>query len=137
MLSNFYQAAGDLYSQSIYTANMHSLDHTVPLVRLWGPLWVYSMFGFENLNGYFGNTFHGTRKIVYQMGFQIQLAQTLPDKLLELSKTESLETRTYIESIVNKKRSNMTQIAANCYAIGKTSLHVLTAEEKIYLLLPM
>ena len=54
MLSNFYQRAGDLYNQSIYTINMHSLEHIVAFFKLWGPLWSYSMFGFENLNGYIG-----------------------------------------------------------------------------------
>ena len=34
MLSNFYQAAGDLYCPNIYTSNMHSLEHTVPIVKL-------------------------------------------------------------------------------------------------------
>lgn len=47
MLVSFHKAAGDLYSPNIFTMNMHSLIHTVPLVKLWGPLWVYSMFGFE------------------------------------------------------------------------------------------
>lgn len=66
MLSTFYQAGGDLYSPVIYTANMHLLQHTVPLVKLWGPLWCYSMFGFENLNGVLGTTFHGTSKFMHQ-----------------------------------------------------------------------
>ena len=109
---------------------MHSLAHTVPLVKLWGPLWAYSMFGFENLNGYFESTFHGTHKIVYQMGFHIQLAQTLPDKLSALSQSESPETRAYIENIINKKRANMTKIDAECYAIGKLVAYVLTDEER-------
>lgn len=34
MLCTFYQAGGDLYTMSIYTANMHSLQHMVPLVKL-------------------------------------------------------------------------------------------------------
>ena len=55
MLSTFYQTAGDLYSSSIYTANMHSLEHLVSVVHLCSPIWAYSMFGFENLNGYLGS----------------------------------------------------------------------------------
>ncbi len=35
MLATFYQASGDLYSNRIFTANMHSLIHTVPIVKLW------------------------------------------------------------------------------------------------------
>ena len=124
MLSSFYRAAGDLYSPNIFTVKMHSLIHTVPLVKLWGPLWVCSMFGFENLNGYLGTTFHGTRKIVYQMSFQIQLAQALPDRLRSLTENESPETKAYIESILDKKRVNMTKIDTDCYVIGKLSTHL-------------
>ncbi len=80
MLSTFYQTSRELYSASMYTANMHSLILTVPFVELWGPLWVYSMFGFENLNAYIGTTFHSPRRIIYQMSFYIQLMQTLPKK---------------------------------------------------------
>ena len=93
MLSTCYQRAGDLYNQSIYTINMHSLEHIVAFVKLWGPLWSYSMFGFKNLNGYIGKKYHGTSKIVYQMSFQIQLSQTLPDKRQELNCLESTETK--------------------------------------------
>ena len=82
MLSFFSQLSGELYLPNMYTANMHSLIHTMPFVQLWGPLWGYSMFGFENLNGYLGTTFHGTRIIVFQMSYQIQLLQTVPKNCL-------------------------------------------------------
>ena len=54
MLYCFYNDASQLYERSIYTNNMHSLIHIVPMVELWGPLWGYSMFSFENVNGYLG-----------------------------------------------------------------------------------
>ena len=130
MLSTFYQAAGDLYSLNAYTSNMHLLEHIVPLVRLWGPLWAYSMFSFENLNGYLGSTFHGTNKIVLQMSFQIQLLQTLPVKLRELSETESPATQAYLERVLTKKRANMHKIDDECYTVGKVASHNLTTEEQ-------
>ena len=105
MLSTFYQTAGDLYSLSIYTANTHSLQHLVPFVRLWGPLWIYSMFSFENLNGYLGSMFHGTRKIIFQISFQLQLQKVIPFKLRELSKSETPDTQEYLK-IIDSKRSN-------------------------------
>uniref|UniRef100_A0A1X7VJE6 DUF4218 domain-containing protein n=1 Tax=Amphimedon queenslandica TaxID=400682 RepID=A0A1X7VJE6_AMPQE len=58
----FYQSAVDFYSTNVYTANIHSLAHIVSLVKLWSPLWAYSMFGFENIHGYLGTTFHVTKK---------------------------------------------------------------------------
>ena len=130
MLATFYQNAGDLYTPSVYTINMHSLEHIVAVVRLWGPLWSYSMFTFENLNGYLGKTYHGTYRIVYQMSFQIQLRQTLPDKLKQLSKNESVEVQAYINKILSNNSSSMHQIETNCYAIGTLSMHTLTDEER-------
>lgn len=130
MLSTFYQEAGNLYSCTIYTANMHSLEHIVGMVELWGPLWAYSMFGFENLNGYLGNKYHGTQKIVYQLSFQIQLIQALPDMLQECSSVESPEAQAYIEKTLSRNHNNMQEIYSNCYSIGKVSLHTLTDEEK-------
>ena len=100
MLQTSVQTAGNLYSLSIYTANMHSLVHTVPFVCARGPLWAYSMFGFENLNGYLSKTFHGTRRIIFQISFQIQLLQTLPAKLLSLSKNESPSIQAYVQNLL-------------------------------------
>ena len=129
MLSTFYQTAGDLYSLSIYTANTHSLQHLVPLVRLWGPLWIYSMFSFENLKGYLGSMFHGTRKIIFQISFQLQLQQVIPFKLRELSKSETPDTQEYLKKIIDSKRSNMTKIFDHCYAIEKIASYILIPEQ--------
>ena len=126
LLSTFYESTGRLYSDSIYTANMHSLIHTVPLVQLWGPLWAYSMFGFENLNGYISTTFHGTQRIVFQISFNIQLLQTLPDKLEELSASES--TQEYIKNLFSNNK-NMLEIGEHTYALGKIRSHQLTTDE--------
>lgn len=126
MLSSFYQAAGDLYLPNSFTLNMHSLVHTVPIVKLWGPLWAYLMFSFENLNGYLATTFHGTRTIVYQMTSQIQLAQILPDKRRELCDDESPETKAYVH-MLDKKRKNMMKIEDGTYVVGKLSTPNCTA----------
>lgn len=128
MLNIFYEAAGNLYGRNIYTANMHSLVHTVPLAKLWGPLWSYSMFGFENLNGYIGTAFHGTRRIVFQMSLNIQLLQTLPNKLMELSRNESSQTQEYVKSMFNRY-NNMVDIGYQCHALGKMKLHSFTSSE--------
>ena len=63
------------------------------------------------------------------MTFFIQLKQTLPGKLQELSTMESTETKTYINSTINKQKKNMHKISDGFYVIGKMSLHVLTANE--------
>jgi len=52
LLHCFYIHMPELYSELSCTLNMHNLIHLVPLVRRWGPLWAYSCFGFENINGH-------------------------------------------------------------------------------------
>lgn len=133
MLSTFYQEAGNLYSLSINTANLHSLEHMVGIVELWGPIWAYSMFGFENLNGYLSDTFHGTRSILLQMSFNIQLAQLLPDKLRQLSQRESRETKAYLEKLLSNRKSSMHQIDICDLLMTKSQLssgyHLVTNEK--------
>ena len=104
------------------------------MVKVWGPLWCYSMFGFENINGYLGRTYHGTRHITSQMSFNIQLQQSLPHKLKELCKDESDSTRLYLESLVQDKRIGMQRIGVNCYSVGKVCSDQLTEKEKHALL---
>ena len=48
MLIDFCLLLPDLYGESSCTANAHSLLHLAKYVRLWGPLWTHSLFGFEN-----------------------------------------------------------------------------------------
>ena len=48
MLNDFYNMLPGLYGDTSCTLNFHSLIH----VRLWGPLWTHSLFGFESYNGH-------------------------------------------------------------------------------------
>ena len=49
------------------TMNAYQLRHFVYFVRLYGPLWVYSCFGFETMNGCLTSLIHGTRHIAEQV----------------------------------------------------------------------
>ena len=51
----------------ILTMNIHQLRHLVYHVRNWGPLWSFSCFGFESLNGDLKVLFHGTRDMSEQV----------------------------------------------------------------------
>ena len=52
MLISFHELIPQLYPETLLTANFHMLVHLSDCVKDWGPLWGYSTFGFENLNGY-------------------------------------------------------------------------------------
>ncbi len=43
------------------TMNVHMLKHIPQCVQNWGPLWAYSCFSFESINGHLKKHFHGTR----------------------------------------------------------------------------
>ena len=135
LLMCFHDVAGDLYDPSIYTINLHTLVHTVPFAQLWGPVWSYSMFGFENLNGYLGHTYHGTTYIVQQIAFEVQLKQTLPEFLREIMESESSSTRVAIEHLFDStcSRAKMYQISESCYYIGKAVCDKVTENEQAML----
>lgn len=134
LLTCFHDTAGDLYTNTVYTSNMHSLLHLVDFVKIWGPLWVYSMFGFENMNGFLGGTYHGTKRIVLQMSFQLQLRLSLPGKIEELLENETPEIQEHVRRFINRKRSTMTIISDRCYALGQIKTGRLSSEEESILL---
>ena len=92
LLNEFCQHTGDLYGWLIIfklsilnyttifapligfrgqTMNVHLLRHLVLQVRNWGPLWSYSCFPFESVNGVIRKLFHGTRDMSEQVKFNV------------------------------------------------------------------
>jgi len=62
-LKKFYLSKGE----GSQTHNFHLLRHLTYFVQLFGPLWVYSCFGFEALNGFLTTMIHGTQHISNQV----------------------------------------------------------------------
>ena len=104
--------------------NVHLLQHLPECVRLWGPLWAYSCFHFENLNGFLKSLFHGTRDMTKQVHFNvppfppvlphltvlpIQMAfsyvvmQALPSTLLQFQNCTNA-VRTFANSLYGRKK---------------------------------
>ncbi|KAL5499417.1 hypothetical protein EMCRGX_G010827 [Ephydatia muelleri] len=65
-LKAFYEKAPELYPSIVCTANLHSVIHISQFVKDWGPLWCYSTFGYENLNGFLLRQCHGTGNVLPQ-----------------------------------------------------------------------
>ncbi len=80
MLTVFYKKIVDLYPQEICTMNVHSLIHLVQNVRNFGPLWAYSCFGFENMNGHLKKHCHGTRNVLPQLVRNLRFHQATLDQ---------------------------------------------------------
>ena len=76
MLVDFCVLLPDLYGEPSCTANAHLLLHLAKYLRLWGPLWTHSAFGFESKNGRLKHLFHGNSDIVHQLLFNIDVCYT-------------------------------------------------------------
>lgn len=129
MLKDFSNLLPELYGERSCTANSHLLSHLPKYVRLWGPLWTHSAFGFESKNGCLKRMIHGNSDIVYQLLFNIDVAHTLHQVYANLLENDSQQTVSYIEQISHlTPRSNMKSIGSNMYIVGKCKLIVPTAE---------
>ncbi len=76
-LHTFCRLIPELYGLQACTTNMHSLSRLTAFVKKWGPLWGYSLFGFENMNGHIKKMFHGTGQVLDQLVFCVKAEQSL------------------------------------------------------------
>lgn len=77
MLQAFYVLLPELYGNVCCTLNSHLLIHLTKYVRLWGPLWTHSAFGFESLNGHITSMITSKYKIAEQLLYSIEVSNTL------------------------------------------------------------
>ena len=128
MLSDFYLLIPELYGDSACTHNVHLLTHLSKYVRLWGPLWTHSTFGFESKNGYLKNFFHGRNTVHKQLIFNSDALVTL--QFLRAHIEQDSKVSAFLDSVSFKKmRSNMIPISEHCYRVGTSTLVKLTREQ--------
>lgn len=77
MLDIFYLKALDLYPENFCSMNVHSLIHLPQTVKNFGPLWAYSCFGFENMNGHLKKHTHGTTNVLPQLVRNLRFHQNM------------------------------------------------------------
>ena len=127
MLTDFYRLMPELYGETSCTHNSHLLSQ---YVRLWGPLWTHSTFGFESKNGHLKHIFHGKTDIVHQVLFNTDVSYTLQHVHSKLVEIESEQTIQYLDQFSHQvPRSNMSCVAPHLYAVGKIKAAIPTAEQ--------
>ena len=68
LCDKFYQQFPLLYGNAFCGINIHNIgDHLVDYVRQWGPLFCWSAFGFEDVNGHMLKMAHGTGDVTMQL----------------------------------------------------------------------
>lgn len=131
-LTDFLNLLPTLYGDNSCTANAHSLSHIPKYVRMWGPLWTHSAFGFENKNGHIKNMFHSKSSITDQLTFAADVIQTLNLVQTQLEDKESKATLDFIARMSGRApRGNMRMLKDHIYAIGQTKLMPLNSYESI------
>ncbi|XP_069136597.1 uncharacterized protein [Argopecten irradians] len=88
LLLSFYQYAGDIYGDQFLGLNVHNLQHYASCVRMWGPLWAYSCFGYESCNGDILKTVHGKGNVCAQIFWAMQAQKRLERESNALPKGE-------------------------------------------------
>ena len=102
----FYTLVPQLYSNEMCTANMHSLIHLPEMVVNWGPLWCYSCFGFESMNGHLRKNCHGTGYVPPQLIHNVRMCQYLPFKGKQVAKSANAGTAEFIRSLSGVKEKS-------------------------------
>lgn len=119
MLGDFCQLLPELYGQRKCTANAHLLTHLTKYVRLWGPLWTQSSFGYESKNGELKRFIHNRSDVVRQLLFNIDVGITLQHIYPVLTDTETPEMLNYLSAVGNTTvRNNMHKLESHLYAVG-------------------
>ena len=104
--------------------------HLAKYVRLWGPLWTQSAFGFESKNGRLKHLFHGNFDIFHQLLFNIDVQHTLQHVQTRLAKSDNERTMQYINHLSHlTPRSNMISIGRQSYVVGQCKATAATLEQ--------
>ena len=76
------------------------------MVKNWGPLWVYSCFGFESMNGHLRKSCHGTRLVLAQMIHTVRMRQLLPLRAKQLATSMTPKTAAFITTMLGQSTSS-------------------------------
>lgn len=77
IMQKFVKQYQDLYGEKYMVYNVHLLLHLVESVRNFGPLWGFSLFPYENLNGFLKGFVKGPKEPLIQMNIKYLIHHNL------------------------------------------------------------
>lgn len=108
LLQKFHSQFPALYGEGSCGLNIHNIGcHMVYYVKLFGPLWSWSCFPFEDINSMVTKTVHGTGNVTKQ--------------IMKLKQAQSL-LRNHLQLESNDKTWKKLQEAQNCQLAGTISV---------------
>uniref|UniRef100_A0A7M5XCB6 Uncharacterized protein n=3 Tax=Clytia hemisphaerica TaxID=252671 RepID=A0A7M5XCB6_9CNID len=117
-----------LYPRRYMTINIHSLNHLPQTVLELGPLYVYSLFSFEDKNGYILKLIHGTQNIPFQLACAVSASNHLP-YLEETCIEPGTKEDKYIKQLKGTYHKHTFKINLNLTGIGAFLPYAVSKEE--------
>lgn len=106
VLSEFYREFGNLYVTNNSTLNLHNVGcHLTTYVRKFEPLWAWSCFQFEDMNGSILDSVHGTGDVCLQIMWMVQAQKRLS---LDASYISKPVFKTFVEKMTDTSRKTVT-----------------------------
>lgn len=114
-LQHFVKKFQDLYGQKYMVYNIHLLLHLVESVRNFGPLWGFSLFPYENMNGFLKNFVKGPKDPLTQINTKYLVYHDLNFK--KYSEQCRSEIQEFCEAMIHSGCQSNTIISCmfNCY----------------------
>ncbi|KAH7985680.1 hypothetical protein HPB49_026311 [Dermacentor silvarum] len=100
LMVQFLKDYEELYGQESMTYNAHILVHMVDHVDQWGPLWGFSAFSFESMNGRLVSLVNGTRYAHMQIIEKFTLLTALQQVVPMSSGWKSEELQSFVKSLL-------------------------------------
>ena len=117
LLNIFYKDFSSLYGEGSCGLNVHKVGvHLAFYVRLWGPLFAWSCFGFEDWNAALLQAVHGTGDVTRQILCHVNAQLQLKGLLLTMPDGPS---KGYISKLIKPSRQwKVTKTAKDCTISG-------------------
>ena len=130
LLDKFYEQFSELYNKGSCGLNVHNTgSHLVHFVKLWGPLWAWSCFVFEDANAALLQSVHGTGDVTKQCIRMKQLQLQL--KTVNTDSISSKNMKVFLKNMKKTTRhwSGTKQMHNCCIAGAQSKLDIEVDEE--------
>lgn len=121
MLDDYVKLVPELYGNCECTINNHMLLHLFYYAKKWGPLWVFSAFGFESMNGQPPN----------QLADQLLFSLTMSDCIDRMHDKLSEADCEHVSSLRSFNSLATMEIATNSFIKGNMYQHSFSNEERL------
>nr|XP_054928516.1 uncharacterized protein LOC129385660 [Dermacentor andersoni] len=118
LLIEFLREYEHIYGKECMTYNSHILVHMVDNVRQWGPLWSFSAYPFESMNGKLVRFVNGTRYAHLQIIEKFCILQSLPQVLSATMYWQNKDLKSFVKSLLKGYKLRKT-----CIQVGNILLY--------------